>query len=710
MERKNHIPKCLSGKVVLAAMALSAAVSVSASAAVEDLTVLEGQSLTLSGRSDYGRVVVNGDLVIAPGAEITAASLCVATNITGTASLVMEENSSLNVTGAGVNTIFGISGGTAYVELKSEASFNANEGEVWLAYDNSADTDLPYAKLVVSNATFATKGNVIYPEGRNVADLKENIVSEIRLDEGAVLKAISLKKQAFQTIKVLFNGGSIRHENWNGNSHFFYCGSNNGSSYILEGTNGCPVSVWVGASLSALFGLSSMSSLIEICGDGDFSLSGSKSVRIASKSTKWNNNIRFRNQGALRFSNVNANFAFSEFLRDTEESPAHDIVVENGATLDIRGCEAAARSLTLMGSGAVTNSETAVSTLVIGSGDGDSILSRRLPPRIGVVKKGAGVLSMFASDAESIKVENGELKLLSRGVMGYPIYRFNVYSTGNVGNPNARVRIGEFNLLKGNDDVTQGWSALYYDPSGTSFYNKPVNMLDGTCDTYFYDQRAQFYNTVSNIHVSLEYPVPKKVTGYRWNRPTTMEGTHTYLPTSWAVLGSEDMVNWRTLSQVDYLETSWSTNWREYPCTNYPHTVASVGNIDVGANAKLTVCGPELSIGDAALSENAVLSVSDGAQIVLPSDCEISKLAVGRDGGGGAIVNFNPAAEGELYVTGGTGSARGALPVFLENPVSDDLRNWKVYVNGVLNLNVGAAVIDGQLHVINTVGFVITIK
>ena len=123
------------------------------------------------------------------------------------------------------------------------------------------------------------------------------------------------------------------------------------------------------------------------------------------------------------------------------------------------------------------------------------------------------------------------------------------------------------------------------------------------------------------------------------------------------------------------------------------------------------MCGPELSIGAAALSEDAVLSVSDGAQIVLPSDCEIiSKLAVDRDGGGGAIVNFNPSAEGELYVTGGTGSARGALPVFLENPVSDDLRNWKIYVNGVLNSEVGAAVIDGQLHVINTVGFVITIK
>ena len=163
MERKNHIDECLSGKVLLVAMALSVAVSVSASAAVEDLTVLEGQSLTLSGQSDYGRVVVNGDLVIAPGAKITAASLCVATNITGTASLVMEENSSLNVTGAGVNTIFGISGGTAYVELKSEALFNANEGEVWLAYDNSADTDLPYATLVVSNATFATKRNVTYP-------------------------------------------------------------------------------------------------------------------------------------------------------------------------------------------------------------------------------------------------------------------------------------------------------------------------------------------------------------------------------------------------------------------------------------------------------------------------------------------------------------------------------------------------------------------
>ena len=112
MERKKHIDECLSGKVLLVAMALSVAVSVSASAAVEDLTVLEGQSLTLSGRSDYGRVVVNGDLVIAPGAEITAASLCVATNITGTASLVMEENSSLNVTGEGTNTIFGISGGS----------------------------------------------------------------------------------------------------------------------------------------------------------------------------------------------------------------------------------------------------------------------------------------------------------------------------------------------------------------------------------------------------------------------------------------------------------------------------------------------------------------------------------------------------------------------------------------------------------------------
>ena len=699
------------GKIKRLAVAVLTLLTASALCAVEDLSVNAGESQTLSGVAQYGNIIVNGALVLAADADIKANSICVATNIPGTASLILEENAKFTLAGDNCKTMFGAAGGTAYVELKSGAHFNAHTSTVVIAYDPgiSVCETLPHCKMVISNAIFETQGNMKVWEGREGSS--NEMVSEIRLDKDSELKVKSFTKPSKQSVKILFNGGRMMSRAWNGNSQLVTTSSNNGSVVLLEGTNGCPVSLSLNHNQSAVFSVISQGAIIDICGDGDLVLNGDRELNLVSSNKYWKSNVRFKNTGSLRFALKKTRIPFSGLLTNSQNSPAHNIVVEDGAILDIQGSEISAKSITLLGSGIVTNSLDLKSKIILGIGNEDCVFSRKLPPRMDIYKTGSGTLAMFASDVGNIEVAEGNVKFMSRDVMGYPIYRFNVYNTGNSGSSNARVRIGELNFLIGDKDVTQGWDALYYDPTGTSYYNDPLAMFDGDLATYFYDQRAQAFNHISNIHVSLEYVIPRRMTGYRWNRPVGADlSSHSALPTSWAVLGSEDNMNWRMLSLVENVPTSWDEDWREYPCTNYPSTVAAVSALSVANGVTVSVCGPEFTLESAEFPSTAILEVSNGATITLPSASKISNLLIDRDAGGGKIINLNPSEEGAVYVLNGVGSVKGELPVTLINPVSTALSKWKVYLDGELCPGVALSAVDGKLQVVNNLGFIISIR
>ncbi len=653
-------------------------------AQADDLTLDPGQSHTVSGSETYDRVIVNGDLTVGAGAKLTVETLCVASNITGTANLVLEENASLTVVKTNAyDCVLGAAGGTANVELKSGSTFLAG-GDIAMLHDPGAPAAFPHVNMVISNATLFATNQIYFLKGRTGSPTERLV--DIRLDSGAVLQTKRIRKATLQEVCILFNGGVVKTYGWDGQQQFILAGSNNSSKFLLEATNANPVAISINSSRASVFGLNSQGAFLEVCGDGDLSIGGVQSTTTIFTSNKYWNvnspNLRFSHTGAIRFGLPNTEIGFSEILRDDANSPAHDIIIENGAKLDVKGCVATVKSLTILGKGVLTNSSSNVSTLVLGIGDGDTCLSRRLPPRMNLVKKGTGRLSMLADDAATVQVNAGELWLMGRVEMGYPFYKFNVYGTGNTGSTNARVNIGELNYLNGETDVTQGWIGFYYDPTGTGYYNSPSNMLDGTTATVFYDQRAQNFSTVSNIHVELEYALPHKVTGYRWNRPDTLPGSTNPLPTSWAVFGSEDNANWRLLSQVDYLATSWSDTWRTYACTNYPATSASIANIALADGVQLSVDGADVALAAGTVGAGgAALSVAHGATLTLPTDLAVSTLRVDAAQEGGTLVNFHPASRGALYLTNGD---IHDIPVAVQNLQADVLSSWSVYVDGVL--------------------------
>ena len=672
----------------------------------DDLTLDPGQSHTVSGTETYDRVIVNGDLTVGAGATLKVGSICVATNISGTANLVLEENAKLTVLNTGANDcILGAAGGTANVEMRSGSTFLA-ASDVLMLYDPGSPAAFPHVNMVISNATLFATNQILFAQGRTGSATER--LANVRLDDGAILRAKRVRKQTLQEVCILFNGGKIESFAWDGNQQFITSGSNNRSVLFLEATNANPVAISVNSSRSALFAFGSLGSIIEVCGDGDFATAGSATLNIAPGS-KWDYsypNLRFSNTGALRFSSTKTTVAFSEFLRNDKTSPAHDVVVADGAVLDIVGCTGTVKTVTLMGRATLTNSSSATSTLVVGIGNGDLGLDRKLPPRMNLVKKGTGRLSMHADDVASVQVDAGELKLMGRAEMGYPFYKFNVYGTGGTGASNARVYIAELNYLNGATDVTQGWLGLYYDPTGTGFYNSPTNMLDGDLATFFYDQRAQAYSSVSNIHVELQYALPHKVTGYRWNRPSGIHDSHSRWPTSWAVFGSEDNRNWRLLSQVDYLATSWSDSWREYACTNYPASSASIAGITLADGAQLSVDGADVALAAGVAGEGgAALSLAHGATLTLPADLEVSTLRVDAAQEGGTLVNFRPASRGALYLTNGD---IHDIPVAVQNLQPGALYSWSVYVDGVLYPQRRLMVEDGVLKAYS--GFVMTIR
>lgn len=718
-------------KAIVFAAAMAVGVAATCVAA-EDRTVTEPD--TVQADVEYGRLIVNAGLTVAAGVKLTCDTLCIASNIVGSATLTLEEGAMLTVTSASSRCVLlGAAGGQAYLVLKSGSTMTADGLSGAYGYvDSVAKNATPTRSFVtISNATLTLNGT--YKTGTNKSangllfngggnwpsgTAATDVVDTIQLDEGAVLSVARINKSSTNAAKILFNGGKIVQGGASPASatkvaYFSSEYASRSSPFYLEATNGCPVSFEMSGStyLATMFGFGSASCAVYVCGDGDFVLGGDVSFPLVNDGSQyWSNktpNLRLAHDGKCRIAGSGTiSLGASNICTNNGTTvTSHDWVVESGATFNLGGKNALMRSITVSPSATLKNSSETVSELTLGDGDVDVSYLAPLPLRINVRKIGSGSLSMLAADLANVSVESGVLKLMGRAEIGYPFYKFNVYATGSVGGKNAQARIGELVYLNGEEDVTQGWTELYYDPKGTGQYNSPTKAIDGDLTTFFFDQRAQNYSTVSNIHFELEYAMPRKVSGYKWTYHT---GTDNYNsnPTSWEVFGSDDNETWESLDYVEYQKAGW-TGWTKRTCV-YPASQATLATAEIAEGACLSVVGATVDLTGANLAAGVGISVSAGGTMVLPAGTDISDVSADATVSGGTIRNFAAAASGTLKVTGTGATVPKKLGILVPDAVAD-MSAWTVTYNGT-PVDYIPVVKDGEIVLKSTRGLFLLVR
>ena len=717
-------------QLVIGLLAASAALH---GGAAEDRTVTAADEITAD--IEYGRLLVNADLTVAAGVKLTCDTLCIASNIVGSATLTLEEGASLTVNEAVERCVqLGAEGGQARLVMKSGSVLTADSINAAYGYtETPAKTAVPTRSfVVVSNATINLKGTCYsgsstktyygymfsgggnWPSGLSTTE----VVDELRLDEGAVVNLKRVNKNSSKaSAKILFNGGRLVSS---GNATNYGTGSFIGLPsatkkipFILESTNGCPVVLSIShTDKGAVFSSGSKECYVHIRGDGEFVKDGTTVMPLIASNEFLNTSkstVAFQQRGACRIVGGGLQVTSPSLLKATTDSDVCSWIVENGASLDLNGNDAVVKSLTVYAADGLLNSADDVATLTVGEGDSDCIYPYALPPRVNVRKNGEGVLSLFADDCAAVDVQSGELKLMSRREIGYPFYKFNAYKTRSAPSSNLRLRIAEFKFLDGMNDVTQGWDAYYYTNTQTKYYNEPTNMWDGDLSTQFNDQRAQNITTISNIHTEVEYRPSRRITGYTW---ATSDSNKNSDPVSWEMFGSLDNENWVSLDLVeDFVPTSTRKAWVG---TNFvfrfPETIAAVGALSVASGAKLTARGADLTLTEASFAEETVFAVGGGGSVALPVGTQIAAFAVDAISSEVTqISGFVPAASGVLQVTGAAEKPPRELPVEFAGLDDGVWSGWTVEYNGVPTEHV-PKIVNGRLCLQGTRGLILLFR
>ena len=710
---------------------LLCAILASAPACADNMTVAAENEEKVSADASYDALTVNGTLTIAEGINVTAKSLVVATNLQGSAYVVLEPEATLTVSG---DVHLGYDGGQAHLEAQSGACLSV-VGSLYMAYGHCATpasgADVTRAFLVASNATVEISGaegltflhSQYWPSGTTL----DTSVDEVRLEDGAVLKCPMVRKtctasQRGRSSTIVFDGGRIEgHCDGNSPGVVRLLANSAKTTLNLVATNGCPVHLAMNetsaGSYSRWFDMRSKGCIAKVCGGGGLVLENNqdaaKRVDLIGEVKYINTsppNLRFaENLGLVRVIGGSLHNAGTNILSSVgTDTYAKSFSIEGGASLDIGGVDSEFLSLT----GRVTNASGAACTLAIG-GDTGSTLPYAMPEGVTLVKNGSGRLDLFAADTESVVANGGTLALVGRERIGYQFYKFNIYGVRGTGGTNRRAAVSEFQFLNGAEDVTQGYTQYYYVNNETSYYNSPTNMFDGDTSTWFYDQRAQSWATVSNIHVEVEYVPCRKVTGYTWyvNAMSDYTTRRQSSPTNWAVFGSADNATWELLDLVDgFGSPSSSGAWcgTNFVC-RYSGTSATIDNLALVDGAVLEVDGAEVEVLSATALGGVPVTLSGGASLTLPEAVETASVTVDMEGTGGTLVNFRPVSGGALHLLNVHGSVRGkSLPVAVENLFGNGLSGWGVYADGVRISGAAVEVKDGFLRVF--AGFVLSVR
>ena len=698
-------------RLTAAAVATAAAIPFAAPAA--DLTVAQGDSQTISADTTYGAVVVNGDLTVAPNVTLTCTSLTVADNNNGTATLTVGDGAIVNVTGSNATKI-GVGTGRAEVYLGTGSRLSAS-GDLNFCYGyNSVPASgsrMTEALLVVgTNSTvyagdefflgWASNGTSYIPSGTSRSDIK----AEIRLDKGAQLSAQRIRIRSNISEKFIFNGGQIVQRSSTYNNAFIYFDwDSKETNLFLEGTNGCPVRLYVTArgDLQALFRVGSSSTKIFVSGDGGFLKTGPGIIPLA-LIENWDSgtsNLRFVfsgdfvvSQGGLSVANTVATSQIFAPAKSNVSRPV-DLVVKNGASFDFAGNDIVMNSITALGSGIVTNSAAGTASATIGvRNDGRDSTFARAYPGIAFVKQGDTTLTLCGSEIDSLDIKGGTLVLKDRAHAGYPVFRVKFDRSGldDDSSINNTMRIREFAFLLNGQDVTRPYAKAYYDMSGTSWYTSPELMFDGNFDTYYEDYRM--HKAIDNtdrdkVQVSLEYPECRVIDSYRWAPYNSSEFQYRLSPTAWRVFGGFSPTDANLLDQVTGFSVLGTTddgwNTTNFVCTYSASPALHVGTLSLANNTSVETTGATVTCDTFSGSATGLsLDLSSGASLPLTASQSVSEISVDLTKDLATVDVLNPAASGKLYVTGDKALLRGDLLNVGSYVNGSNLHTWSVYLNG----------------------------
>jgi len=325
-----------------------------------------------------------------------------------------------------------------------------------------------------------------------------------------------------------------------------------------------------------------------------------------------------------------------------------------GCVLDLNGKSETVNRL--LGAGRVLNTNAPSTLGVLADGSSDSWSRAWLTGAIALEKKGAGTLTLAASQAvpTSLLVSGGAVRLAQS--QGYPYYRFKVEGVKNPGAANA-MQLTEIALYNDGVNVTTSRVGLANDSTGGTGTNPETSAFpagempekavdgikpaDGTpTGNKWLDFRAKASRTAEDkarVWLRLDFATAQRITHYNW---ATGNDAADRDPAAWRLQGSYDGSVWVDLDvQSNYVATATRNAW------------VSAGGFPVSSANAVNV-----------LNDNARVSVAQGATLDVGG---LPETIGGLDGLGHVVVSNTvltlQVAAGTTNRFGGTFSGNGAF-------------------------------------------------
>lgn len=496
----------------------------------DDYYLAAGQTDEIAANVTYDRMVVQGDLSIAPGVTVNAGTILMASNVT--ARLTLGDAAKLNVTQAddtyGQDAIFGTYGGHAYVTLGTGAAVKITKSACF-GWCVNASTPAYSTVVLGTNAVWQATATTYFNRGTSIelaGFTADTVLSTLTLNKGSKIVG-QVIRNGTTAFLIRFAGGRLDEAQLL---------SNQLGQTILEAVDGEDIRVRKSGSVAFLIGASSTASFT-LRGNGDFvKLDYGNPPLFEHSATSSRGPFNWQMEGNLRIDGGG--------LRITEpiDIGLSRVVCSTGTTLSVES--------TLRAAG------------VDSYGYGSFELTNRVP------SKATGTLSLCGSGdlcgtlyGINLYVEPGaNVRLAGPSAIGYRFYRF-LLTEGN-GHLRSGMQISEFVLLNGDEDVTRKTGVKYSsgDPFSGSTTENYTMAVDGDTTTKWYIPNATAAKmSQSNEWLQVEFPAPQPVTGYKWatanDYPRENEERTDYCrdPKAWSLLGSNDGKNWVVLDEVaDY--------------------------------------------------------------------------------------------------------------------------------------------------------------
>lgn len=412
------------------------------------------------------------------------------------------------------------------------------------------------------------------------------------------------------------------------------------------------------------------------------------------------------------------------------------IVVARGGSLDVRGVVLDCPDFVVEPGASIRQDATGAQSYTVAADEDVSYVAGQFASGGTLTKTGVGTATLIgpcAKGAGTVMVQEGRVVCRPASTYAGKFFRLNYFGDA-AGNTGSGVSFSEFSLYgvsggrvnagryvyRGIGPYSQqeaqnaglthltygGWDGITdatmleeyevaaWRGTSTSYYFQhskdcsPAKVFDGMTSTMLHNT---YYLGGCNVIVFRLPADTADVMGFTF----TTSSAPAQRPCFWKLEGSSDGASWMTLAsnvkgvaKQDMIDSTPTTAYTEYN-GGVPYLLT---------NMAWTAGAPFGA---------AKVSVAAGATLEFESEqLEIAALEVDLTAGAGTITRFTPTEGGALYLTNLVAGATfigHALPITVQTVAqADNLKTWKVYVNGTERPDLGVRAGAGTLSVVGS--------